>query len=182
MPGRVVELPRGDPVPPLAQYLRRVADTGHWVLLTTARVPGKRLLETLPALGVDLSHVVILDVTAPPGALSPDPEHLQYIPSMDLLELLMLRGEKMVWKRRRERTRLATMDLNSFETVNSPQALEQIVRYTLSRIQPYTYIDYFVDPARPLSPELSSAMERLCPTRLSLSDLLASDGPSKRDV
>lgn len=174
MPGRLVDLPPGDPLRPVANYLRHAAATGHWVLLTTARVPGTRLLESLPGLGVDLAQLVILDVTAPPGAVSPDPEHLQYVPSMDLLELLTLRGEKTVWRRRRERTRVATLDLNSFERANSPEALEQIVRYMLSRIQPYTFIDYFVDPARPLSPALASAMERLCPTRLSLADLLAS--------
>lgn len=174
MPGRLVDLPAGDPAIPLANYLRHAADTGHWVLLTTARVPGKQLLNQLPDLGVDLSHLVILDVTAPPGVSSPDPEHLQYVPSMDLLELLTLRGEKTVWRRRREHTRLATFDVNSFERGNSPEALEQIVRYTLSRIQPYTFIDYFVDSSRPLSPQLSSALDRLCPTRLRLEDLLAS--------
>lgn len=174
MPGRLVDLPPGNPLDPLAQYLRHAAATGHWVLLTTARLPGLQLLEQLPRLGVDLQHLVILDATAAPGAISPDPDHLQYVPSMALLELLTLRGEKTVWRRRRERTRLATFDLNSFARVNSPDALEQIVRYTLGRVKPYTFVDYFLSPAPPIDPLLMSALEHLCPTRLPLADLLES--------
>lgn len=143
-------------------------DTGHWVLLVTARTPGTVLLRRLPELGVPLEPLVILDVTAAPGAVSPDPEHLHYVPSPSLLEMLTLRGERTVWKRRKQTTRIATLDLNSFARHNPPDALEQIVRYTLSRIQPYTLLDYFVAPDRPLPPRLLLAMEALCGAPLPL--------------
>ncbi len=157
-----MEFPGGDPVPHLARYLRHAVATGHWVLLVTARVPGAVLLQRLPALGVDLDRLVVLDVTAPPGEASPDPEHLQYVPSPSLLELLTLRGEKVVWKRRRERTRIATFDVNSFARHNPPDVLEQMVRYALGRVRDYTLLDYFVDPDRPLPPALLRAMVELC--------------------
>lgn len=162
MPGRLVEFPGGDPVPHLASYLRHAAATGHWVLLVTARVPGTVLLQRLPELGVDLGSLVVLDVVSPPGATSPDPEHLQYVAGPSLLELLTLRGEKVIWRRRRERTRVATFDLNSFARHNPPDVLEQMVRYALGRVRPYTLLDYFVDPDRPLPPRLLAAMTELC--------------------
>ena len=156
-----MEFPGGDPVPHLASYLRHAAATGHWVLLVTARVPGKVLLERLPRLGVDLDRLVVLDVVTPPGESSPDPERLQYVPSPSLLELLTLRGEKVVWKRRRERTRIATFDLNSFARHNPPDVLEQMVRYALGRVRDYTLLDYFVDPDRPVPPALLSGLSLL---------------------
>lgn len=168
VPGRLVDLPGGDPVPPLARYLRHAADTGHWVLLVTARTPGQVLLERLPTLGVDLDRVVIIDVVTRALQDSPDPERLQYVQSPNLLELLTLRGEKVVWKRRRERTRIATFDLNSFARANPPDVLEQMVRYVLGRVRDYTFVDYFVDPDRPLPPHLLSAMQRLCESEVSL--------------
>lgn len=157
-----MDLPTGDPLPHVARYLHHAAGTGHWVLLVTARVPGTVLLQRLPELGVDLSHLVIIDVTAAPGAMSPNPAHLQYVPSPSLLEMLTLRGEKTVWRRRREHTRIATFDLNAFARHNPPDVLEQMVRYVLGRVQPYTIVDYFVAPDRPLPPQLEAAMETLC--------------------
>lgn len=168
MPGRLVDLPGGDPLPSLARYLKHAAATGHWVLLVTARTPGHVLAQRLPDLGVELAHLVIIDVVTPPGHGRPESEHLQYVPSPNLLELLTLRGEKVVWKRRKERTRIATFDLNSFARANPPDALEQIARYVLGRVKEYTLVDYFVDPDRPLPPHLLAAMQRLCDSQVSL--------------
>lgn len=180
VPARLVLLPDGDPVVALAHYLRRAAETGHWVLLITARTGGPELLRRLPELGVDLDRLLILDVvTDPSHARHADAQHLHFVPSPNLLELLILRGERLVWKRRKEHTRIATYDLNGFGLHNPPEAIEQMVRYALTRVRSYTWLDYFVDGVHPLPERLRVAMEGLAGPPVPLVDVLAQPAPSE---
>lgn len=162
-------MPAGNPVPALAAHLKGLIASGHWVLLVSARTPGLELLVQLPRHGVNLDHVVVADVATPAEKqIGADNRRLLYMPGPQLLELVTLRSEKLVWARRKEKTHILVHDMNSFAQHNSPEALEQMARYILTRVRSYTTVDLCVDPHALMPPRLEAALRSICDQRIEL--------------
>lgn len=169
VPARLVEMPQGDPLPALAAHIKGLIEAGHWVLLSSARTPGPELLRRLPGFGVDLEKVVIVDTATPRDQQTgADPQRLLYMPSPALLELLTLRSEKVVWARRKEKTHILVHDMNAFARHNPPEALEQMMRYVMTRVRSYTTVDLCVDVHAPIPETLLAALRSFCEERIEL--------------
>jgi hypothetical protein len=179
MPSRLVRMPSGGPLDGLARHMAGLVASGHWVLLVTARTPGATLLRELPARGVDPARFIVVDVVSlPETAPAGSGDRLLTIPSPALLELLALRGEKVVWSRRQGRTHIIVQDLNSFARYSPPAAIEQMARYVMQRVMPYTVVDFLLCPDLPVPKELVAAMSAFCDEDRTLDQVIGT-GSSK---
>ncbi|HLF17057.1 MAG TPA: hypothetical protein VI796_06485 [Candidatus Thermoplasmatota archaeon] len=175
MVSRWVSTGPAEPLAALVRHVKALTDKGYWVLLVTAKTPATVLQQAAHAAGVSPERLAVADAMSRPGGVGPaagDGKAI-FVQAPSLLELLLMRAEKVVWGQRAARTHIIVHDINTFALYNPPQAIEQMARYLMGRVRSYTTVDFLVDPRATLPSELRSFFEGFCPVKANLDSLPA---------
>lgn len=148
----------------LAAYLADRVRQGEGIVLVTVHHPPSTLRDHLRKVGVDTSHVTILDARGEtPHDLDPH-EGVHLVPSPTLLELIALRAQKLA--RRHDKPHLVVDDCEGLAFHNPAGAVEEYVRYLCTHVAPQLPVDFVrCSPSR-LDPRLDAVLDELLPRRL----------------
>lgn len=163
MATRLLHLPLQGQFDLLSQHVRGLIEhKNRSVLVVTTKLPAGTLFEKFQDRGVDTNRVFIVDAVSDRSGLDAkgDPEHVMYLPGPQLLELIALRAAKIVRAKAQGPPHVIVLSANSFALYNSPEALEELVRYTVGELaHPKVMIEFVVEEGLPLPPRLKSFLD-----------------------
>lgn len=160
---RLLHLPMRARQDLLASHVRALIEhKNRSVLIVTTNVPAPILFDSLRDRGVDLNRVFIVDAVSDRAGIDAmgDPEHVMFLPGPQLLELIALRAAKIVRAKAQGPPHVIILSANSFALYNSPEALEELVRYTVGHLaNPRVMIEFVVEEGLPLPERLSTFLQ-----------------------
>lgn len=144
----------------LAGHVRSLIEhKNRSVLIVTTNVPAAALFDRLQDRGVDINRVFVVDAVSSRSALDAkgDPEHVLYLPGPQLLELIALRAAKIIRAKAQGPPHVIILSANSFALYNSAEALEELVRYTVTQLaNPKVVIEFVIEEGLPLPDRLAT--------------------------
>lgn len=162
MPSRLVYASSRKLIEQLAGHVKTLHAEDRSVLLITTRDPASLMMRRFKDAGVNLDRLFIIDAvgTRAGAEWTHDPEHLMYVSTPNQLELIAMRAEKAIRQKAEGIPHVLISTCNSFALYNAPEALEELVRYTLHNlVRPKAWMDFVVEEDAPLDTGLKGFLE-----------------------
>ncbi len=162
MPTRLVYASSRSLLDQVVGHIKALHQEDRSVLLITTRDPAAVLMRRFKEAGVNLNRLFIVDAvgTRAGAEWTPDPEHLMYVPTPNQLELIAMRTTKVIRQKAEGTPHILILTVNSFALHNSPETLEELVRYTLHNlVRPKAWMDFVIEEDAPLDAGLKAFLE-----------------------
>jgi KaiC/GvpD/RAD55 family RecA-like ATPase len=173
MPTRLVFATSRTLLDRMVEHIHALHKEDRSVLLVTTRDPASVLLRRFKDGGVNLDRLFIIDAVGMRAGAewTNDPDHLMYVATPNQLELIAMRAQKVIRQKAEGTPHVVLSTVNSFALYNAPEALEEVMRYTLHNlVRPTAWMDFVIEEDAPLDASLRGFLDSFIDGRAQLGD------------